>query len=585
MRRTAVAAQFRWKLQATEAGRRDALAQEIGVRPLTAQLLLQRQVSDPEEAKAVLKPSLQGLPDPTRVPGFPEALATLEQALEAKHKVLIHGDYDVDGTCGSVLLYRMMKRLGLEVEVFIPDRVRDGYSFGDNSLAAIRAHEAKVVIAVDNGTTALAPLAELAEEGVQVIVVDHHLPGEELPTCAALMNPWVGPAPEDGGIFQPFCGTAVAWLFLWGAMRHLHGDGQLPESDRKFLFDALGYVAIATIGDVMPLRGPNRALVQHGLATLPESSFPGLRAIVKAAGIRKTPTAEDVGFRIGPRLNAAGRLFQAEVAFQALACDTAAEAEAACAKLEAMNIERREIQARQYDVLAGTVEEQFQRGDPVVFTGHSDAHFGVLGIVANQVMERTGLPTLLWAECTPGMARGSARAPEGHHLMEIMKHAEEHFHGYGGHARAAGFHFDPEKAPLVAAALRAGAAEAVAAGPVELPELAIDGEISPGEIDLATLHEFDRLQPYGEAFPEPVFLCGGTKVAAAPRFLGDGSHVELRLERDGEVVRCLGWRLADRARDLQVGDRLDVVVKVGINDFRGRRSIEWTLRDFRTPPA
>lgn len=582
MRRTAVAAQFRWKLQTPNTGEQNALAKDLGVRPLTAGLLLSRGISELKEAQQVLKPSLSSLPDPKLIPGFEDALQTLVAAVEAKHKVLIHGDYDVDGTCGSVLLYRLMKRLGLEVEVFIPDRVRDGYSFSENSLTAIEKFGAKVVIAVDNGTSAIAPLAKLHAAGIQVIVVDHHLPGEELPVCAALMNPWVGKPPSEGGIFQEFCGTAVAWFLTWGVLRHILGEEQLPESDRRFLFDSLGYAAIATIGDVMPLRGPNRALVQHGLATLRESSFPGLRALVKSSGIRKVPNAEDIGFRMGPRLNAAGRLFQAEVAFKTLSCDSAPEAEALCAQLEALNLERREVQNRQNDLLAGTVEDQFQKGDAVIFTGHSDAHFGVLGIVANQVMERTGLPTLLWAECSPGVARGSARAPEGYHLIDILDKAKEFMIGYGGHARAAGFHFDPEFAPQVAAALREGAS---GQSKVEKPEMKVDSEISPGEIDLHTLHEFDRLQPYGEAFPEPAFLCTGCRLVTAPRFIGDGSHVELRLERDGEVVRALGWRLADKARDLQIGDQLDVVVKVGINDFRGRRAVEWTLRDFQSSPS
>lgn len=548
---------------------------------MIAQLLLNRGVDDIDEAGRLLKASLAELPDPTTVPGFADALAALEIAQEAKHKVLIHGDYDVDGTCGAVLLHHLMNRLGLESEVFIPDRVRDGYSFGDNSLAVIKDCGAKLVIAVDNGTTAIAPLKALADAGVAVIVVDHHLPGPELPVCAALMNPWL--PGEDGKpvIFPDFCGTAVAWLLTWGVLRHILGSDKLSDKDRRFLFDGLGYAAIATICDVMPLRGPNRGLVNHGLATLRESSFPGLRAIVKSSGIRDTPSATDVGFRIGPRLNAAGRLLQADIAFRSLATTSAPEAEQLCAQLEALNLERRSIQAREVETLHGAVEEQFQRGDPVIFSGHSDAHFGVLGIVANQVMERTGLPSLLWAECTPGVARGSARSPEGFHLVKILDHAAEYLIGYGGHARAAGFHFKPEHAEQVAAALKEGAALLPKAEPATLT---IDCEIGPAEIDRATVHAIEQLEPFGQGFEEPLFLCSGARLAVAPKFIGDGSHVELRLERDGQVIRALGWRMADRARDLAVGDRLDVVINVGLNHFRGRASVEWTIRDFQTVP-
>jgi single-stranded-DNA-specific exonuclease len=581
MSSTAVASQFRWKLQPSDPGTRDRLAQGLEARPLVAQLLLNRGVSKLEEAQTLLKASLAELPDPTTVPGFADALATLERAQAGNFKVLIHGDYDVDGTCGAVVLHHLMNRLGLESEVFIPDRVKDGYSFGDNSLAAIKACGAKLVIAVDNGTTAIGPLKQLKDAGVEVIVVDHHLPGPELPECAALMNPWLPGEDGEPQVFPEFCGTAVAWLLTWGVLRHILGTEKLSEKDRKFLFDSLGYAAIATVCDVMPLRGPNRGLVNHGLATLRESSFPGLRAIVKSAGIRGVPSATDVGFRIGPRLNAAGRLLQADVAFQTLATTKAPEAEALCQQLEALNLERRSIQQREVDILHGTVEEQFQRGDSVVFAGHSDAHFGVLGIVASQVMERTGLPSLLWAECTPGVARGSARSPEGYHLVKILDHAAEYLLGYGGHARAAGFHFKPEHAEQVAAALQEGAAQLPKAEPVSLT---IDCEIGPAEIDLHTVRAIEKMEPFGQGFEEPLFMCSGARLAVAPKFIGDGSHVELRLERDGQVVRALGWRMADRARDLQVGDVLDVVVNVGLNNFRGRSSVEWTIRDFRSLP-
>ena len=581
MSSTAVASQFRWILQPSNPGTRDRLAEGLKLRPLIAQLLLNRGVHSVEEGQSLLKMSLSELPDPTTVPGFEDALASLERARAGSWKVLIHGDYDVDGTCGAVLLHHLMQRLGLESEVFIPDRVRDGYSFGSNSLAAIEACGAKLVIAVDNGTTAIEPLKHLADRGIEVIVVDHHLPGAELPQCAALMNPWLPGADGKPQVFPEFCGTAVAWLLMWGVLRHILGDDKLSEKDRRFLFDSLGYAAIATICDVMPLRGPNRGLVHHGLATLQESSFPGLRAIVKSAGIRKTPSATDVGFRIGPRLNAAGRLLQAEVAFQALATTKAPEAESLCAKLEALNLERRSIQQREVDTLHGAIEQQFQRGDAVIFSGHADAHFGVLGIVANQVMERTGLPSLLWAECSPGIARGSARSPEGTHLVKILDHAAEYLLGYGGHARAAGFHFKPEFAEQVATALREGAAQLPPAAPATLT---IDCEIGPAEIDAFTVQAIEKLQPFGEGFAEPLFLCSQARLAVDPKFIGDGSHVELRLERDGQVVRVLGWRLADRARELKAGDQLDVVINVGLNHFRGRSSVEWTLRDFRTLP-
>lgn len=555
------------------------MAAALEMRPLSAQLLRNRGITELDQAKNTLDPSLRGLPDPLTLHGFSEALDCLLRAQEHGRKVFIHGDYDVDGTCGAVLLAKLMERLGLEYEVFLPDRILDGYSFGERSLERIEAFGAEVVMAVDNGTTAFDALREMERRGLEVIVVDHHLPAAELPPCTALINPWVVPEGSEALPFQHYCGGAMAWLLTWGVLRHVLGDGALGERDRRFLFDGLGFAALATICDVMPLLGPNRAIVQQGLASLPESTFPGLRSLVRSARIVGVPSATDVAFRIGPRLNAAGRMMRSELSYRVLSTSDPQEAKTLCEQLESLNSERRERTELELKNMLGAAEEQHQRGDGVVFSGHAEAHFGVLGIVANQVMERTGLPTLLWSECTPGLARGSARAPEGQHLLRILEPAAHLLEGYGGHARAAGFHFKPEHADAVAEALRQGAAQLP---PAEPPSLDIDAEVGTAEIDRRTVEEFERLEPFGEAFPKPLFLCTGAEVATEPRRIGDGSHVELRLEKDGQVVRALGWRMAERLQHLGCGDHVDVVVEVGLNRFRGQCSVEWTLRDLHS---
>ena len=581
MVRAALAPQFRWRLLAEDPAARDRLSRELTLSPIVAQALVNRKLSDPSAARQALDPTLALLPDPSTLPDFEAGVATLRRAIEGGTPVLIHGDYDVDGTCGAVLLYRLLRLLDHPVSVFLPDRVRDGYSFGANSLAAIRERKAGIVIAVDNGTTAYGPLAELADEGVAVVVVDHHLPGPERPRCAALLNPWVD-ADAVPDRFPSFCGTGVAYLFAWGLLRELRGDGRLPDADRRFLYSALGLAAVATVGDVMPLVGPNRALVAHGLRALGRSDFPGLVELLRASGVRGEPTATDLGFRIGPRLNAAGRMGNPRAAFELLATTRADEARRLAMELEALNLERRETERQEALALQPQVQAACQRGDRVLFLGRSDAHFGVLGIVANRLLEQTGMPTLLWAECQPGLARGSARAPHGANLLDILGHAGDHFDGFGGHARAAGFHFEVGRAADIAAALRS--ATATLPDP-EPPALDVDMEVGPRDLSDAVVQELARLAPFGEQNPEPLFLCTGLRVAGARRIGNDQSHVELRLERGGEVVRTLGWRMAERWQGLGEGDRVDAVFSAGINEFRGRRSVEWTLRDLRSAPS
>lgn len=556
-------------------GLRRRLETEHGLHPLAAGVLAQRGVGA-DQAAAFLTPSLRTLPAPASLPDFDAAARAILAARDGGWTVLLHGDYDVDGMSGAALLRLLCQHLGLRCEVFLPDRLADGYSFGPRSLAAVQACGARLVIAVDNGTTAFAPLAELAARGVQVIVVDHHPPAGQRPACTALVNPWCAPADGAEALFPHFCGTGMAWLLTWGVLQRAHGDSPLPAPARKLLNDALGLVALATVADVMPLVGPNRALVASGLRVLTESGLPGLRALIASSGVRGTPNAQDLAFRVAPRLNAAGRLGRAEAAFGLLTAASDAEAQRHCVELEALNRERRAVQERELQRLEPQIEAQQRAGARLIFAGARDAHFGVLGVVAGQVLERTGLPTLLWAECEPGLARGSARAPVGADAVALLKAAAAHLGGFGGHARAAGFHFDPAQAEAIGCAMQ----DAAAAMPrPAAPLLELDGEIGPAESDLAAALAVARLAPFGEAFPEPVFLCAGARLAAEPRPLGEGGHAELRLERAGVTMRALAWRGLDRYRSLRSGDLVDAAVTLSVNDFRGRRSVEWTVRD------
>lgn len=579
MTRSKLASQFRWKIKPETPALRDRLASELRLQPITSQLLINRGMDRPADGEQVLKPSLQTLPDPTRLPDFEAAIVALEQHLKepGRGPVLIHGDYDVDGICGATLLYHLLHMLGAEVQVFLPDRVRDGYSFGQNSLDHIERIGAKLVIAVDNGTTALEPLRELERRGVQVIVVDHHLAGAELPPCTALVNPWVAPKEEE--LFPYFCGAGVAYLLAWGLLRHLHGDGTLPEHHRRFLFEALGFAAIATIADSMPLKGPNRALVRRGLETLPTSSFAGLSALCKQLKLSQ-PSATDVAFRIAPHLNAAGRMGKTELAFELLSSRDPQRAAQLAEQLQGLNKERQLLQHNQQLALAPQVEAQRERGDQVLFAGETDAAFGVLGIVAARFHEDSGLPTLLWGECEPGVARGSARGPDGINLVELMDQVQPLLSGYGGHAQAAGFHFDPAHADELGAALTEAAAKLE---PPSKPSMDIDVEVQPHELNLTVVDELNLLEPFGSGFPTPLFLCSGATLCAAPDPLGaDGRHVALRLEKSGIVVRTLGWSMADRLAALEAGSQVDVVFEPSINQFRGPRRVEWVLRDLRS---
>ncbi|MDP6963900.1 MAG: DHH family phosphoesterase, partial [Planctomycetota bacterium] len=276
---------YSWHLVAGDSTRAQALSAELDIPPMVAQLLLNRGYSDSNEIQEMFSSSLRQLPDPGQLPDYRQAADAIFRARDNNYPVIIYGDYDADGLCGTALLVRLLSHIGVEAIPFIPDRLADGYSLGPNTMKLVEKHQARLLITVDNGTSAVAELAELAEAGIEVVVVDHHLPGSELPQCTALLNPWLLPKDKDGHypFFVEFCGAAVAFILAWGVLREHHQQDQLDIQFKEFLTDLMCYASIATISDMMPLRGPNRALVKAGLQRLPHSRFPGLSALAKTS--------------------------------------------------------------------------------------------------------------------------------------------------------------------------------------------------------------------------------------------------------------------------------------------------------------
>lgn len=575
---------YNWHFLSGDSPKSQALATELSLPPLVTQILMNRGISTSEAIKSLLKSSLRELPDPTLLPDYQQARDAIFRARDQKYPVIIYGDYDADGLCGTALLVRLLEHIGVKAIPFIPDRLADGYSLGPNTMKLVEKHSAKLVITVDNGTSAVAELAELAAAGIEVVVVDHHMAGDELPKCTALMNPWLLPKNEDGEypFFVQFCGAAVAFILAWGILREHHQQEQLSDKLREFLMDLMCYASIATISDMMPLHGPNRALVKSGLLRMPESRFPGIREMAQQAIRNDQPLgAGEIGFKIAPLINAAGRLFQAEVSLQALLADDLADAQRLVEKLTELNEQRKIVTAEQASKLLGDAQRQHQDGNNVVFVGSSDAHFGVLGIAAANLCDHTGLPTFCWAECTPGVARGSARAPRGHSVAKLLSHVSPLLNKHGGHAAAAGFEFDPVNAEQIMQDLNAAA---VSNGEVGKPQLDIDIEVSPGELTTPLLKRFAELEPFGMGFKEPIFMCSGVTVASAPRIVGKNQNVmQFTFERDGVIEKGILFKMQERYQQLAAGDIIDVVFNANLNHFRGRSTVQWLLLDIRSP--
>ncbi len=429
---------MRWSLRPRDPDQDQRLAAELNVSRLLAALLINRRLTVAEEARRYIQPRLRELEDPFCILDMKRGADRLGQAIRKKERVLIYGDYDVDGMVGTVILVNFLRLAGAEVDWYIPDRTKEGYSFNDEAISGFlnREHKPAVIVTVDHGTSAVEGIARLRAGGVDVVVTDHHEPPDVLPDGAyALINPR---RPGCESKFKELCGAAVAFKLAWATAQSLSNDTKVSPEFREFLVDATGFVAMATITDVVRLGGDNRVLCFHGLRALPASKSPGVRALLRTSRLEgQRIHAVHVGFRIGPRLNAAGRLGTAEKVVELLTSADPVRAAQLADELERANTKRQEIER---EILADA-DRQLQEAPPgendAICLGSKSWHPGVIGVVASRLFDHFQLPVMLVA-LHGERGRGSARSPAGIHLRDLLADCTAHLASFGGHAGAAG---------------------------------------------------------------------------------------------------------------------------------------------------
>lgn len=575
----------RWRLRETDAAAVTALARQHSISRVTSTLLVARGHADPQSALEHLRPDLKRLHDPALLPDMAAASQRVARAIRDREPILVHGDYDVDGVTGTTLLVRLLTILGANVHWHIPNRFTDGYSFGAHTLARAREMNAKLVISVDNGTSAVETIADLAAMGVDTIVTDHHEPPHgALPAAVAIVNPKLHDATYP---FRELCGGAVAFKLAWGVAQEISGASRVTDALREFLVEAMGYVAIATVADVVPLVGENRILAHHGLKSLEVSSRPGIRAMLAVCGVTgRGLLAEDLAFQIAPRINAAGRLDSARHAVELLLCDDASEARRLATALDEMNVRRRSIEA---EILQRALvqAERFADADeyPVLVLADEGWHQGVVGIVAGRLVQRFGRPTIVIG-LDGGRGRGSARSVAGFSVLRAMDGGREHVVKHGGHEQAAGLEIEAANVNAFRAAVCARAREMMAAEPIAAPELWIDCDLPFDTVTPALQKELDRLQPFGQDNGRPIFHTRDLRLAEPVRVVGaDRTHVMLQLRSGAHVLRGMAFGMARRESELVMGQPIHAVYTPKWNSFRGETKLEIEVIDFRTGPA
>lgn len=576
----------KWTLHRPDRSQVDRLVSSLRVPPLVATLLANRGFEAGEDTTRHLSPDLHHLHDPFLLPGMEAATRRLGRAIQEKEPILIHGDYDVDGVTGTTLLVRILRHLGADVHWHIPDRFSDGYSFGEHSLVKAREVGAKVVVSVDNGTSAVETITQLAEMGVDTIVTDHHEPPRgPLPPAVAIVNPKLTDSTYP---FRELCGGAVAFKLAWGLAQERSGagaGGRVSKELRDLLVDLMGLVALATVCDVVPLIDENRVLGRFGLKALEGTSSAGMRSLLEVAGLAdRQLVAEDVGFQLGPRLNAAGRMANAGRAIDVLLSEDLPSGRARARALDELNIERKRVER---ELLEEALVEAARFEDaeryPVLVIAGQGWHQGVIGIVAARLTDRLHRPALVIG-LDGEEGRASARTVEGVSILQLMHHGAQHMLRYGGHDQAAGCEVRADAVDDLREAICAGAREQGGVRP-KTPALELDAELPLGEVTPALMRQIDRLEPFGERNQKPVLYSPDVRLAEPPRVIGqDGTHLLLRLRRGDHVLKALAFGMAHRQDELALGAPIHAVYTPRWNTFRGQTNLELLLEDFRVGP-
>lgn len=570
----------RWLYESIDATAAAALAHEAGLPLLVAELLVARGVVTPEAIEAYLSPSLDDLLDPYAMLGMAPAVARIEQAIAEKQIILLYGDYDVDGTTAVVLLKTALERLGGEVRYHVPHRLREGYGMQGIILTEAAQTGVQLVISVDTGIRAFAEAKVAAELGLDLIVTDHHLPedGTAIPEALAVLNPNQPGCPYAN---KALCGAGVAFKLAQALL-----EKQDRETTRQRILPSfLKLLAIATIADSVPLTGENRAIVALGLAGLRHPVNPGLRALLATAKLdplHKPISAMDVGFRLAPRINAAGRMDIAGEVVEMFTTRDSARAEALAQKLDALNQERRDTEAAILATIEAQIEApEFAESLCLVVDGEG-WHRGVVGILASRILERTGKPTLIVTH-DEGQAHGSGRSIDGYHLLEALETCPELFTRFGGHAHAVGFSMPSERVAALRSHLASHAAEHISLESLGSP-LTYHAELPLEEVTPALYSWLRRLEPYGMGNEEPLFVARRVVVAEPVRVLKE-RHVKLQLTQGtrGLRISALGWHWAERVAALGItrGTTLDIVYRLRENDHPNYGGIELEIVDLK----
>jgi single-stranded-DNA-specific exonuclease len=531
-----------------------------------ARILFRKGFGTVDEVQAFLQPRLKSLSDPFLLPNMGAAVTRILAALDRHERIVLFGDYDVDGVTSLALLAETLSAYGATPDLFLPLRVEEGYGLSRESVErCIEQYQPQLLIALDCGTSSAAEIVDLRKRGVDVIVLDHHEPKSALPECVAIVNPKI----DRASPFHYLCSVGIVFKLCHALLRTRPIDFDLKSK--------LDLVALGTVADIVPLCGENRTLVQRGAIEIARSTRPGLKKLIEVSGVRPPIFTDDIGYRLGPRLNAAGRLSTAEKSLRLLLTQDETEASELAEFLDKQNRDRQDVEKRIFAAAEEKIAKEFDSSrDAAVVVSERGWHPGVLGIVASRIAHKYHRPTIVIGIDENGVGKGSGRSIEGFSLVQALTRCADKIEKYGGHEMAAGLTIQEKNLDLFAEQFRLVARELLSDEDLQ-PRLRLDHEINFSELNFDFLGWHEMLQPFGNGNPQPLFFARGVESVAAPRVVGE-RHLQLRLRQRNYHQRAIFF---DAATDSLPPQPWDVAFRIRLDEYEGETRLEMRVEAVR----
>ncbi|HKQ47818.1 MAG TPA: single-stranded-DNA-specific exonuclease RecJ [Phycisphaerae bacterium] len=570
---------------------RDALATALRISPIAAQILCIRGVSEVAAARQFLKPAIADLPPPETFPATLRAADRIVEAIRSGWKIVLYGDYDVDGVTGVAILWHCLRLAGADPAFYIPDRMEEGYGLSPSALDKLANEGAQLIVSIDCGVTAIEPAALARQRGVELIITDHHQPkigadGRPQLPDALLVHPDLAQDGDPPYSNPHLSGAGVALKLAWAIAQRYCGSTKVPPEFRDFLVDAIGLAALGTVADIVPLIGENRIIAHHGLLGLPQSRILGVQALLKTSGLLgKKLGGFDIGFKLAPRLNAIGRMGHARLAVELLTRAGADEAATIARNLDEQNRKRQSVEREIVAQAKQMVLDQRQNDDAVraIVLAAPGWHAGIIGIVASRIVETYGRPAVLIA-VENGVGQGSARSIRNFPLTAALNECRDHLLTCGGHAMAAGLRIDASCIDAFREAFQARAAQLLT--PADLrPQLRLDDLVSLDHLDESLVADLDRLEPCGAGNPPARLATDWLEVVGEPRVVGSsGTHLQVTLAQGRRQCKGIAFGQAPLRGNLLDHRRCRAAFRPIVNEWNNRRSVEMEIVDFQFPP-